>query len=312
MILQVLDPACQQAFLYAVALLGMVLSLRVLNWPDLTVDGSFTLGGSVLATLLTHGYSPWISLAIAGLSGFVAGATTCALNRVIGISKILSGILVMLILYSVNLRIMGRANISLLRVHTLFSRFDAVGIGSVERLLTYLGVALLALVIVSYLLVTRIGLFLRATGDNELMVQELGIQPSWLYLIGLGSSNALVAVSGALVSQSQGFADVTMGTGLIMIGIAGLILGEAIWSLLRRLVLASVHGAIAYRLSAPILGELLAALLGSLAYFLVLTVCLRAGLQPTDLKLATGMLVIFGLGIRRSRMEPATYLRERL
>jgi len=313
MILGIVDPACQQGFLYAVALLGMVISLRILNWPDLTVDGSFTLGGAVLAALLTHGYSPWTALAVAGAAGFAAGAATCALNRILGISKILSGILVMLVLYSLNLRIMGRANISLLRVHTLFSQFDELGIGNAKRLSTYFGVAALALLAVSYLLVTRIGLFLRATGDNELMVQELGIRPDWLYLIGLGSSNALVALSGALVSQSQGFADVTMGTGLIMIGIAGLLLGESIWGLIRRPALVARLLDLCTRyIPTSILGELVAATIGSVAYFFVVALCLRAGLAPTDLKLATGLLVILGLAAQRRSIEPATYLRERL
>lgn len=320
MITGVLDSACQQGFLYALAVFGIVLTLRILNWPDLTVDGSFTLGGAVVSMMLTAGYSPWAGLGIAATAGFLAGSATFMLNRKLGISKILSGILVMLILYSINLRIMGRANISLLRVETLFTHFDERGLGDPYRLAVFFGIMMIAFFGLCYFAMTRIGLFVRATGDNEFMVQSLGVNTNWLYLLGLGLSNALVALSGALIAQNQGFADITMGTGLIITGIAALIVGESLFSTIG-LICRSLG-----RKDAPIgqapkpyrllpwktFGEIGAAAVGSFLYFLIVGFCLRLGLAPTDLKLATGVLVIVGLALQMRGPTVETHLRGRL
>lgn len=320
MIPGVLDSACQQGFLYAIAVFGVVITLRVLNWPDLTVDGSFTLGGAVLATALAAGLSPWFGMVLAALSGFAAGGATFLLSRRLGISKILSGILVTLVLYSLNLRIMGRANVSLLRVQTLFSGFDTRGIGDPLRLLVFLGIATIAFLVLCYLAMTRLGLFLRATGDNEFMVRGLGVNTDWLYLAGLGLSNLLVALSGALVAQNQGFADINMGSGLIITGIAALIIGESLVSV------AGGVGKLVFESSEldqrpPTRWQLLpwkafaalaAAGIGAFAYFLVVAVCLRIGLATTDLKLATGLLVILGIAVQFRGPTIETYARGRL
>ena len=321
MIPGVLDSACQQGFLYALAVLGVVLTLRILNWPDLTVDGSFTLGGAVLATLLTHGYSPCVSTILAGMAGFSAGTITFLLNRKLGISKILSGILVMLVLYSINLRIMGRANISLLRIETMFSVFDGGGPGNLVRLIAFFSLTAFCLIFIAYLFTTRLGLFIRAAGDNEFMVQGLGVNTNWLFLIGLGLSNGLVALSGALIAQNQGFSDVSMGTGLIITGIAALIIGESVLTALgaiRRLVArtssrkpANGYSRIHF-LPWQTYKELTAAVVGAFFYFLIISICLRIGLAPTDLKLATGVLVIFGIGIQMRGPVVETYTRGRL
>lgn len=315
-----LDTACQQGFLYAVAVLGIVLSLRILNWPDLTVDSSFTLGGAVLAVSLQAGHNPWIGMGWAALAGFAAGTATFSLNRKLGISKILSGILVMLILYSVNLRIMGRANISLLRIATLFSTFDAQGPNSILRILVFLGIALVFLLGLCYLMATRLGLFIRATGDNEFMVRSQGINTDWLFLIGIGLSNALVAVSGAFVAQNQGFADIGMGTGLIITGIAALIIGESFvgfFVAVKKLFRKSDdnhNGSYSTTRLLPwqTFGDLFAAFAGAFLYFLIVAVCLRLGLAPTDLKLATGILVILGIALRFKGATVETYTRGRL
>lgn len=321
MIPGIVDSACQQGFLYAIAVFGIVLTLRVMNWPDLTVDGSFTLGGAVLAIMLTKGHGLWISMGLAGVAGFAAGTTTFLLNRKLGISKIMSGILVMLILYSINLRIMGRANVSLLRTDTLFSGFDHRGIGDPVRLAVFLGIMGVVFVGLCYLTMTRLGLFLRATGDNEFMVQGLGVNTNWLYLIGLGLSNALVALSGALVAQNQGFADISMGTGLIITGIAALIVGEsliAVVARVRRLFTKAVRNEDGDAPSGLRLlpwqtfGELTAAAVGAFAYFLIVAICLRLGLAPTDLKLATGILVIIGIASQMRGPTVETYARGRL
>lgn len=318
----IFDTACQQGFLYAVAVLGIVLTLRVLNWPDLTVDGSFTLGGAVLAVMATNGWSPWTGMLAAAAAGFLAGTATFLLNRKLGISKILAGILIMLILYSINLRIMGRANISLLRVTTVFGCLDDYGLGNLRRILVYSGIAGGFLLGLCYLMTARLGLFLRATGDNEYMVRAQGVNTNWIFLIGIGLSNALVATSGALVAQNQGFADVNMGIGLIVTGIAALIIGESFVSLLvlgfRLLWPKRKDGADRAPASGtsllpwPAIGELSAACLGAFIYFLILAICLRAGLAPTDLRLATGVLVILGIAFRFSGPTIETYMRGKL
>lgn len=321
MIPGVLDSACQQGFLYAIAVFGVVLTLRIMNWPDLTVDGSFTLGGAVVATMLTNGHGVWSAMLLAGVAGFAAGTVTFLLNRKLGISKILSGILVMLVLYSINLRVMGRANVSLLRIDTLFSGLDGRGQGDPVRLLVLFAIGAIFFLALCYLSATRLGLFLRATGDNEFMVRGLGVNTNWLYLIGLGLSNALVAVSGALVAQHQGFADISMGTGLIITGIAALIIGESLLAApatIGRLAGKShAHAPADVPTPSRLLpwktfGELSAAAGGAFLYFLIIAICLRLGLAPTDLRLATGLLVIIGIGLQLRGPMVETYARGRL
>lgn len=321
MIPGILDSACQQGFLYAIAVFGVVLTLRIMNWPDLTVDGSFTLGGAVAATMLTTDHGVWTAMILAATAGFAAGTATFLLNRKLGISKILSGILIMLVLYSINLRIMGRANISLLRIDTLFSGFDNRGQGDPLRLIIFLVIASAFFVALCYLAITRLGLFLRATGDNEFMVQSLGVNTNGPYLIALGLSNALVAISGALVAQHQGFADIGMGTGLIITGIAALIIGESLLAVVTstcRFFSGSKRQANANIPSAGRLlpwktfEELAAGGVGTFLYFLIVAICLRLGLAPTDLRLATGILVIAGISLQLRGPTVETYARGRL
>lgn len=305
----VFDTALQQGFLYAIAVFGIVISFRMMNFPDLTVDGSFTLGAAVLAKLLSSGQSIYFSLFIVAVSGFLAGATTAFLNRKLGISKILSGILIMLILYSVNLRIMGKANISLLRINTIFSPFEKLD-NSITQLFL-LGIAIIFLVALCYFSMTKIGLFIRATGDNEFMVRSQGVNTDWVYMLGIGLANTLVAFAGGMVAQSQGFADVNMGIGLIITVLAALIIGESILSLIinisRKVLKTKTRQHL--NLPWPIFGGFFAALLGSFLYFLIIAICLQLGLPPTDLKLATGILVIMGISLQFSKAQADTYLK---
>jgi len=321
MIPPILDTACQQGFLYAIAVFGIVVSFRVMNFPDLTVDGSFTLGGAVLATMLVGGYPPALGLAVATVAGFVAGGATVFLNRKLGISKILSGILIMLMLYSINLRIMGRANISLLRTPTMFSFLDERGPGDLLRVALFFGIALMVLLVLCYLFITRLGLFIRATGDNEFMVRCQGVNTNWLYLIGIGLANALVALSGALVVQNQGFADINMGVGMIITALAALIIGESLLSAILSIKLwirprnsnsSNEHISGVRLLPWETFGGLFAALLGGFMYFLIIAICLRLGLAPTDLRLATGVLVILGIALRFKGPLVETYVRGKL
>ena len=309
----IFDTAFQQGFLYVLAVFGIVISFRMMNFPDLTVDGSFTLGAAVLAVLLSNGYSILISIIAAVIAGFIAGMATALLNRKLGISKILSGILIMLILYSINLRIMGKANISLLRIDTIFTPFETLN--NSLLLLFLFGIAAIVLLALLYFSITKLGLFIRATGDNEFMVRSQGVNTDWIFIIGIGLSNALIAFSGAMVAQSQGFADVSMGIGMIITALAALIIGESFVSViqsLKRRLLKGSDEAKKSNLPWDTFNEFFAALLGSFLYFLIIAICLQLGLAPTDLKLATGILVIIGIALRFKKTTSETYQKAKL
>ena len=311
----IFDTAFQQGFLYVLAVFGIVISFRMMNFPDLTVDGSFTLGAAVMAVLLSNGYSILFSIIAAIISGFLAGMATALLNRKLGISKILSGILIMLILYSINLRIMGKANISLLRIDTFFTPFESFD--NVVLLLFLFSIAAIVLVLLLYFSITKLGLFIRATGDNEFMVRSQGVNTDWVFIIGIGLSNALIAFSGALVAQNQGFADVSMGIGMIITALAALIIGESFVSVfqsLKRRIFKRKDNQRKKNTNLPwdTFNEFLAALLGAFLYFLIIAICLQLGLAPTDLKLATGILVIIGIALRFKKTTSETYQKAKL
>ena len=310
MIWPVLSSALQQGFLFALAIYGIVISFRILNFPDLTVDGSFTLGAAVCAVSLVGGYTPLAAMTFAAGAGFLAGTGTVVLHRKLGISKLLSGILAMMVLYSVNLRVMGRANISLLSTPNVLGRLESLGINSPAYLLGLSVLPVVVLAICCYLAATHLGLFMRATGDNEFMVRGLGINTDWPVFLGLGFSNMLVAACGALVAQSQGFADVSMGIGLIITGLAALIIGETAMdglTALKRLVWRPKKHSRWTLLPWDSFKQLAGALLGGVLYFLAIGVCLRIGLAPTDLKLGTGILVILGIALRLRIAEVESY-----
>ena len=270
----------EQGFAYALVALGIALTFRVLAFPDLTVDGSFPLGGAVAAKLIVLGVDPILAALVATLAGFLAGCLTGILNTRLHINSLLSGILMMTVLYSVNLRIMGRANIQLLTIPTMFSPFEELAISrDIPVILILFLVTLVTKFGLDYFLQTEYGLALRATGDNEQMIRSLGLNTDKATVFGLGLSNSLVALSGALISQDQGFADVGMGIGMIVAGLASIIIGEGL-----------IKPVTAFRLT-------LAAVVGSVVYRLIIVVGLRLGLAPTDLKLATGLMVILALGI---------------
>lgn len=270
----------EQGLSYALVALGIALTFRILSFPDLTVDGSFPLGGAVAARLLVEGADPFTASMCALAAGFIAGCLTGILNTRLKINSLLAGILMMTILYSVNLRIMGRANIQLLTVPTLFSPFEDMDISRwIPVVLVFLGVVLAAKVLTDLFLHTEYGIALRAVGDNEQMIRSLGMNTDLATVFGLGLSNGLVALSGALIAQDQGFADVGMGIGMIVAGLASIIIGEAL-----------IKPRSVFRLT-------LAAVIGSIVYRLIIVTGMRLGLAPTDLKMATGLMVILALGV---------------
>jgi putative ABC transport system permease protein len=284
--LRTIPISLEQGLAYALVALGIVVSFRVLAFPDLTVDGSFPLGAAVTARMIVGGTAPLFSVMAAVLCGFAAGCMTGWLNTKLKINSLLSGILMMTILYSVNLRIMGRSNIQLLTVDTLLSPLEHLGHSRLlPIILFFLLVTVLAKVIIDLFLHTQMGLAMRATGDNEQMIRALGVDTDRMTILGLGLSNALVALSGALVAQDQGFADVGMGIGMIVAGLASIIIGESFFG------------------TRTVMRMTLAAVVGSIAYKFIIAVGLRLGLAPTDLKLATGAMVIVALAVPALRKQ---------
>ena len=213
--------------IYALMALGVFLSFRTLNMPDLTVDGSFVLGAAVSAVLCTAG-RPLAGIILALAAGALAGSVTALLHTKLKIQPILSGILTMLALYSINLKVMSnRANIPLLNQKTIFCLAAWIPGAEYAGLIISFIVLLIVMALLYFFLRTRLGLVIRATGDNEQMVRALGVSTDATKMIGLALANALVALSGALIAQYQSFADIGMGIGMVMIGLASVVIGEA-------------------------------------------------------------------------------------
>lgn len=279
--LDLLVPTVAQGLLWAVMALGVYVTFRVLDIADLTVEGSFPLGAAAAASLLAAGYGPLAAVAAAAVAGMLAGVITGILHTKMKIPALLAGILTMIALYSVNLRIMGKANLSLLGVDTTFSLArDILGLSSAE---TTFVVGLAATVLIGLFLYwffgTEIGAAIRATGFNQQMIRAQGVDTNVTIILGLLLSNALVAISGALVAQSNGFADVGMGTGTIVIGLASVIIGEVLF------------GTRSFK------NCMISVILGSIVYRIVIALVLQMGMPPNDLKLFTSVLVAFALSM---------------
>ncbi|MBW1668102.1 MAG: ABC transporter permease [Deltaproteobacteria bacterium] len=284
--LRTIPISLEQGLAYGLVALGIVISFRILAFPDLTVDGSFTLGASVVARLIMEGAPPIVGILLAIVAGFLAGCCTGLLNTKLKINSLLAGILVMTILYSVNLRIMGRSNIQLLTVNTFLTPLENLHVNRFIPIISFFFVVSVGFKFLSDLFFhTQVGFAMRATGDNEQMIRTLGVDTDKMTVLGLGISNAFVALSGALVAQDQGFSDVGMGIGMIVAGLAAIIIGEAL-----------VGKQTVERMT-------LAAIVGSIIYKFIIAVGLRLGLAPTDLKMATGAMVILALGIPALKKE---------
>jgi len=276
--------------------LGVFISFRVFAFPDITADGSITLGAAVAATLLMRGVEPLLATTAGFLAGATAGACTGILHTRFKIHGLLSGILVMTALYSINLHVMGKSNVPLLSANTLVTHAERLGAAVAgEGPLNFLGweisirdasvlvivfVAITATSIVLYAFFrTNLGTAMRATGDNSQMVRALGVSNDTMLTIGLALSNGLIAVSGALLAQYQGFADVQMGIGMVVWGLASVIIGEAL-------------------VGSKDLGVVIAGtLIGSVLFRLLVAIALRWGLNPNDLKLITALFVFVALVI---------------
>jgi putative ABC transport system permease protein len=292
-----IQSALLQGLVYSFMVLGVFLTFRVLDFPDLTVDGSLPLGAAVTGALIVNGHSPLAATAAGVAAGLCAGLVTGLLHVLLKSGdnestnygpKLLAGILTMTALYTVNLRIMGRSNTPLLGVKVIFDKIGDVFSIAMIGWNIIIALAVLAVVVkffLDWLLHTEFGLTLQATGDNEQMIRSMGTNTNVTRIVGLAVANGLVALTGSLVAQQQGFADVGMGIGTIVAGLAGVIMGEVIFGV-RSIswVLFSVIG-------------------GSIVYRLLIAISLRLGIAPTDLKLLTAVLVVVALSIPTVRKK---------
>lgn len=275
--------------------MGVFISFRIFAFPDITADGSVTLGASVAATLLIHGVSPPLASLAGFIAGTLAGTCTGTLHTRFKINPLLSGILVMTALYSVNLHVMGKSNVPLLSVKTLATQSEQIGATLMRgatsfnlagwdvsvRDVSVLCAVALAVVVTGLLLYlflrTNLGMAMRATGDNVQMIRALGVNDANMIVFGLAISNGMVALAGALLAQYQGFADVGMGIGMVVWGLASVIIGEALVG--------------TNQVGMTIIG----AVMGSVLFRLLVAVALRWGLSPNDLKLITAGFVFCAL-----------------
>lgn len=272
--------AISQGLLWSILAIGVYVTYRILDYADLTTEGSFPLGAAVAAKYITAGYNPFVATIIAMLAGVVAGLITGLLHTKLKIPSLLSGILVMTGLYSINLRVMGKANLPLLKKPTIISTVSNLGVSNNTAIFI---VGIISVVIIIFILwalfSTELGYAIRATGNNPKMIRALGVNTDRMKILGLALSNALIAISGGLIAQYNGFADVGMGIGTIVIGLASVIIGEVLFG------------------RSSILRSLISVVLGSILYRIIIAFVLDKGLQPNDLRLLQAILLTVCLSL---------------
>lgn len=277
--------AIEIGFAYGIMVLGVYITFRILDFPDLTVDGSLPLGAAVSAVAISNGVNPYLSLIFAIGAGFIAGMVTAILNTKLKILHLLASILTMIALYSINIRIMSGPNTTLLGASTVFDFAIDLGVpGHLAGLVIFAIIAVISLVVIIWFLTTELGQAMLATGDNPQMIRSLGVNTDSIVILGVGISNGLVALSGALVAQNQGAADVGMGIGTIVAGLASVIIGETVFgcNTIARAFIAALLGSIVYRLAIALA---LGLEIGGFSF------------SPSDLNLITAVLVIFALTV---------------
>lgn len=271
-----LQATIEQSLIFAIMVLGVYISFRILNFPDMTVDGTFPLGAAISAKLLTLGVNPYLTLLGALVAGAAAGAVTGLIHVKLKVKDLLAGILVMTALYSINLRVMGKSNIPLFEEDNIFNT-------EYSMMITIVVLILISKFLLDYLLKTKFGFALKALGDNENLIVSLGLNEEKYKIYGLMIANAFVAFSGAVLAQYQGFADVGMGTGIIVIGLASIIIGDTLFGKRRRLAGTTI------------------VIIGSILYRGVIAVTLSMGMDASDLKLITSVIVIVILWIQKQK-----------
>jgi putative ABC transport system permease protein len=286
----------EQGCLFAFLGLGVLITFRFFRFPDLTAEGSYPLGGAVAAALLVGRVNPFVATGVAALAGAAAGMVTGVVHTKFRINNIIAGIIVMTAIYSVNLRVMGRANTPLLATGSVFD--DAVAglavlglpvrTGPMTNILVLLVFLAAVALILGAFFRTDLGLAVRATGENEPMIRGLGVNTDRTKILGLAISNAVIALSGALVAQNHGFADIGMGIGVLVTGAAAVLIGEAIFG------------------DRSVGWWIVAAIVGVLIYRFLVALALRVGLQRTDLRLVTAALLLLALMLPRLRFTVAS------
>ena len=275
--------------IFGLVAIGVYITFRVLDFPDLTVDGSFTLGAAATATLIVSGVNPFLATLLGTLASACAGLVTAWLNLRFNILHLLASILTMTALYTINLRVMGKPNVALIMEPTMLTPFESLGIPAMYMKVIFVGVfALIAGLLVAWFLYTQYGLAMRAVGSNKRMAQANGIVVNEKVYVGLALSNGLVGLAGALFAQTNGFADSTMGIGTIVVGLAAVIIGESLFGTKSMLIVV------------------LSCILGSILYRVAVSMALNAdflGFQASDLNLITAVLVTLALIFPKLRSE---------
>lgn len=264
--------------------LGIFITMKVFNIPDITTDGSYTLGGTVTAVLLTQHWNVLATLPICMIAGALAGVATGLIHTKLKIDALLAGILVMTGLYSINLVILGRSNVPLINIPTIFSYFSFFTNDLYNQLFVATVIIILLIILLSYLLKTDFGIAMRATGNNPVMTKALGINNDKMKIIGLAAANAFTALSGFLVAQYQNFTDINMGIGIVITGLGTVLIADAIrlWFHISKIGI-----------------QLVLVLAGSLVFQLVLAFTLSLGIDPNLLKLVTAVFVLVIVALPR-------------
>lgn len=278
--------AIQLALCLGTMCIGIFISMNIFNIPDITTDGSYTLGASVSAVMLTHHYPVFFVLIVSMIMGAVSGMLTAYIHTKLKIDALLAGILVMTGLYSVNLEILGRSNIPLINTPSIFNKINFFQNELYNNLIIAGIVVILLITTITYILKTDFGIAMRATGSSESMTKALGINNNKMKIIGLAIANALTALSGFLVAQNQGFTDINMGIGIVIVGLGSVLIATALQNWLRL---------------RSILSQLVLVLIGSIIFQMVLAITLASGVDPNLLKLVTAVFVLLIVALPRIR-----------
>ena len=263
--------AIEEGLLFSIVSMGIYITYKILDFPDLSVDGTYPLGAAITAVLLINGVNPWLAIIISAVGGAIAGGTTAFLHVKLKISNLMSGILVMIALYSVNLRVMGKSNTPLFSTKTIFKNTN------LKSIFIIIIMVVICKIIIDTFLKTKRGFLLIAVGDNEQVVSSLGINKNGVKVLGLMISNGLVGMAGAIQAQKYGYADVTMGQGIVVMGLATVVIGITIFGKLSLLKCTTLS------------------ILGAIIYKVAIAIALRVNFNPNDLKLITAIIVIIAL-----------------
>ena len=263
--------AIEEGLLFSIVSMGVYITYKILDFPDLSVDGTYPLGAAITEVLLINGVNPWLAIIISAVGGAIAGGTTAFLHVKLKISNLMSGILVMIALYSVNLRVMGKSNTPLFSTKTIFKNTN------LKSIFIIIIMVVICKIIIDTFLKTKRGFLLIAVGDNEQVVSSLGINKNGVKVLGLMISNGLVGMAGAIQAQKYGYADVTMGQGIVVMGLATVVIGITIFGKLSLLKCTTLS------------------ILGAIIYKVAIAIALRVNFNPNDLKLITAIIVIIAL-----------------